>query len=101
MFISKKKKSHLKKKTHIYRTFTARARTCGRAVDLPHVRLCRAASLKSSEFSKTVVKLTPTPNGPVEAGSTFKVRLPPNTLIDLRTISLFNEGTSTATGGDG
>ncbi len=26
-------------------TFTARARTCGRAVDLPHVRLCRAASL--------------------------------------------------------
>ena len=48
MFISKKKKrkkSHLKKKTHIYRTFTARARTCGRAVDLPHVRLCRAASL--------------------------------------------------------
>ncbi len=40
MFISKKKK------THIYRTFTARARTCGRAVDLPHVRLCRAASLK-------------------------------------------------------
>ena len=46
MIISKKKKkSHLKKKTHIYRTFTARARTCGRAVDLPHVRLCGAASL--------------------------------------------------------
>ncbi len=37
--------SHLKKKTHIYSTFTARARTCGRAVDLPHVRLCGAASL--------------------------------------------------------
>jgi hypothetical protein len=37
----------------------------------------------------------------VEAGSTFKVRLPPNTLIDLRTISLFYEGTCTATGGDG
>jgi hypothetical protein len=50
MFISKKKKkkSHLKKKTHIYRTFTARARTCGRAVDLPHVRLCGAASLVES-----------------------------------------------------
>ncbi len=54
-----------------------------------------------SGFSKTVVKLTPTPNGPVEAGSTFKCRLPPNTLIDLRTISLFYEGTCTSTGGNG
>ena len=61
-----------------------------------------AYNVKSlSGFSKTVVKLTPTPNGPVEAGSTFKVRLPPNTLIDLRTISMFYEGTCTATGGDG
>lgn len=61
-----------------------------------------AYNVKSlSGFSKTVVKLTPTPNGPVEAGSTFKVRLPPNTLIDLRTLSLFYEGTCTATGGDG
>jgi len=54
-----------------------------------------------SGFSKTVVKLTPTPNGPVEAGSTFKVRLPPNTLIDLRTLSMFYEGTCTSTGGNG
>ncbi len=38
-----------------------------------------------SVFSKTVVKLTPTPNTVVESGSTFKVHLPPNTLIDLRT----------------
>ena len=61
-----------------------------------------AYNVKSlSGFSKTVVKLTPTPNGPVEAGSTFKVRLPPNTLIDLRTLSLFYEGTCTSTGGDG
>ena len=46
-----------------------------------------AYNVKSlSGFSKTVVKLTPTPNGPVEAGSTFKVRLPPNSLIDLRTL---------------
>ena len=61
-----------------------------------------AYNVKSlSGFSKTVVKLTPTPNGPVEAGSTFKVRLPPNTLIDLRTLSLFYEGTCTVTGGDG
>ena len=61
-----------------------------------------AYNVKSlNSFSKTVVKLTPTPNGPVEAGSTFKVRLPPNTLIDLRTLSLFYEGTCTSTGGDG
>ena len=61
-----------------------------------------AYNVKSlSGFSKTVVKLTPTPNGPVEAGSTFKVRLPPNTLIDLRTLSLFYEGTCTSTGGAG
>ena len=40
-----KKPPPREKKTHIYRTFTARAHTCGRVVDLPHVRLCRAASL--------------------------------------------------------
>ena len=46
MIISKKKKKvTLKKKTHIYRPFTARARTCRRAVDLRHVPLYRAASL--------------------------------------------------------
>jgi hypothetical protein len=48
MFISKKnegkKTAHL---PHVYRTFTARARTFGCAVDLPHVRLCRAVSLHS------------------------------------------------------
>ena len=54
-----------------------------------------------SSFSKTVVKLTPTPNGAVEAGNTFKVRLPPNTLVDLRTLSMFYEGTCTSTGGNG
>lgn len=61
-----------------------------------------AYNVKSlSGFSKTVVKLTPTPNTAVDAGSTFKVRLPPNTLIDLRTISMFYEGTCTSTGGNG
>ena len=45
-------------------------------------------------FSKTVVKLTPTPNTVVEADNT-KVCLPPNTLVDLRTLSLFYEGTCT------
>ena len=54
-----------------------------------------------SGFSKTVVKLTPTPKTAVEAGNTFKVRLPPNTLVDLRTLSLFYEGTCTSTGGAG
>ena len=43
MFISKKKDKE--KKTHIYRTFTARARTCGCAVDLPDVWLFRVSSL--------------------------------------------------------
>jgi hypothetical protein len=48
------------------------------------------------------VKLTSSPNTAVEAGNTFKVRLPPNTLVDLRTLSLFYEGIScTSTGGDG
>ncbi len=54
-----------------------------------------------SGFSKTVVKLTPTPNTVVEVGKTLKVRLPPNTLVDLRTLSLFYEGTCTSTGGNG
>jgi hypothetical protein len=44
MFIRKKTPPR-KKKTHIYHTFTTRAHTCGCAVDLPHVRLCRVASL--------------------------------------------------------
>ena len=61
-----------------------------------------AYNVKSlSGFSKTVVKLTPTPNTAVEAGNTFKVRLPPNTLVDLRTLSLFYEGTCTAASGNG
>ena len=61
-----------------------------------------AYNVKSlSGFSKTVVKLTPTPNTAVEAGNTFKVRLPPNTLVDLRTLSLFYEGTCTAASGAG
>ena len=61
-----------------------------------------AYNVKSlSGFSKTVVKLTPNPNTSVEAGGTFKVRLPPNTLIDLRTLSMFYEGTCSSSGGAG
>jgi hypothetical protein len=47
-----------------------------------------------SGFSKTVVKLTPT-NTTVDDGGTFKVRLPQNTLVDLRSLCMFYEGTST------
>ena len=61
-----------------------------------------AYNVKSlSGFSKTVVKLTPNPNTSVEAGGTFKVRLPPNTLIDLRTLSMFYEGTCSSSAGNG
>ena len=51
-----------------------------------------------SGFSKTVVKLTPT-NTTVDAGGTFKVRLPQNTLVDLRTLCMYYEGTCTAGAG--
>ena len=39
-----------------------------------------------SGFSKTIVKMTPTPNTAVSAGQTLKVRLPSNSLVDLRTL---------------
>lgn len=45
-----------------------------------------------SGFSKTTVKLTPERTS-VQKGDTFKVKLPSNTLIDLRTLSFFAKGT--------
>ena len=54
-----------------------------------------------SGFSKTIVKMTPTPNSAVSAGQTLKVRLPSNALVDLRTLTLYYEGTCTNTGGTG
>jgi hypothetical protein len=54
-----------------------------------------------SGFSKTICKLTPTPNSTVSAGQTLKVRLPSNALIDLRTLTMYYEGTCTNTGGTG
>jgi hypothetical protein len=54
-----------------------------------------------NSFSKTIVKLTPTSNTVVETGNTFKVCLPTNTLVDLRTLSLFYEGTCSVTSGAG
>jgi hypothetical protein len=54
-----------------------------------------------SGFSKTICKCTPTPNTAVSAGQTLRVRLPSNALIDLRTLTLYYEGTCTNTGGSG
>jgi hypothetical protein len=54
-----------------------------------------------SGFSKTIVKMTPTPNTAVSAGQTLKVRLPSNSLVDLRTLTMYYEGTCTNTGGSG
>ena len=53
-----------------------------------------------SGFSKTTVKLTPDrTSGSVKHGETFKVRLPSNAIVDLRTFTMFAEGTcSTASG---
>ena len=49
-----------------------------------------AYSVKSlSAFSKTMVKLTPDKLDNVSAGETIRVKLPPNSLIDLRTFSMF------------
>jgi hypothetical protein len=54
-----------------------------------------------SRFSKTIVKMTPTPNSAVSAGQTLKVCLPSNALFDLRTLTMYYEGTCTNTGGSG
>jgi hypothetical protein len=54
-----------------------------------------------SGFSKTTVKLTPDrTSGSVRHGETFKVRLPSNSIIDLRTFTMFAEGTCAVTSGE-
>lgn len=58
-----------------------------------------AYSVKSlSGFSKQTVKLTPDIFTNVAQSSTIRVKLPPNCLVDLRTFSMYFEGTATATG---
>lgn len=59
-----------------------------------------AYSVKSmSGFSKQTVKLTPDNDTNVGASSTIKVKLPPNCLVDLRTLTMYFNGTiTTATG---
>jgi hypothetical protein len=54
-----------------------------------------------SGFSKTIVKYTPTPNSDVSTGQTLRVRLPSNVLLDLRTLTMYYEGTWSNTGGTG
>ena len=57
-----------------------------------------AYSVKSlSGFSKTTVKITPDSSVAVPAGDTIRVKLPSNSLIDLRTLSMFFTGTTTST----
>lgn len=59
-----------------------------------------AYSVKNlSGFSKISVKLNGDRDTNITAGSTVRVRLPPNCLVDLRTFTAFFEGTATATTG--
>ena len=52
-----------------------------------------------SGFSKTCVKITPDKIG-VNAGDTFKVKLPTNTIVDLRTLTWYAKGTCSSGTGD-
>ena len=59
-----------------------------------------AYSVKSlSGFSKQTVKLTPDNTTNISASSTVRVKLPPNCLVDLRTLTMYFEGTVTTTAG--
>lgn len=52
-----------------------------------------------SGFSKTCVKITPD-KITVNAGDTFKVKLPTNTIVDLRTLTWYSKGTCVSGTGD-
>lgn len=52
-----------------------------------------------SGFSKTCVKITPDKIA-VNAGDTFKVKLPTNTIVDLRTLTWYAKGTCVSGTGD-
>jgi hypothetical protein len=59
-----------------------------------------AYSIKSlAGFSKTTVKLTPDKYNDVKSTETIRVKLPPNSLIDLRTLSMFADVSTTSTAG--
>lgn len=52
-----------------------------------------------SGFSKSTVKLTPDRTGTINHGETIKVKLPSNTIVDLRTFTMYMEGTASKTSG--
>ena len=52
-----------------------------------------------SGFSKTTVKLTPDRTGTINHGETIKVKLPSNTIVDLRTFTMFMKGSTGKTSG--
>ena len=52
-----------------------------------------------SGFSQTTVKLTPDRTGKIPRGESIKVRLPQNTIVDLRTFSLFYKGNAVSSSG--
>jgi hypothetical protein len=50
-------------------------------------------------FSKSTCKLSIDKTGPVQMGDTFKVKLPSNTIVDLRTFTMYFRGVASATTG--
>lgn len=52
-----------------------------------------------SGFSKTTCKLTPDRTGTINHGETIKVKLPSNTIVDLRTFTMFMKGTTSQSSG--
>jgi len=53
-----------------------------------------------SGFSKSTVVLTPDKYATVNQGDTIKVKLPANTIVDLRTLSMHFKGTCESTAGE-
>jgi len=52
-----------------------------------------------SGFSKSTVKLSPDKTGTIQMGDSFKVKLPNNTIVDLRTFTMYFKGVASATNG--
>jgi hypothetical protein len=51
-------------------------------------------------FSKSTVVLSPDKTGTIQSGDTFKVKLPSNTIVDLRTFTMYFKGVASATSGN-
>ena len=66
-------------------------------MDIPDFPKNLAYNIKNlSGFSKSTVVLTPDKYAVVNAGDTIKVKLPSNTIVDLRTFSMHFKGTCSA-----